>query len=1004
MLVLFALLRWPLGAAAEGMEPPVGYYEMTAEVRSVAGYWVDGSAQVVLETGSEFDSAGFRISRFDPATRAFQPLHEGMLPINLAQPDNGRYRVSDPLPRRGEQGTYLVEELRMHGGIIRLGEFALTFQDPPPPEPAPRPSPLSLQPVLVPTSDMSAGTALKVPVTERGVFSVAYADIATGLSRTVEEVATLAAGAQLGMRNGEDEVAYINDAAGSRLLFYGWPSNNRYTRENFFWIEPRAGTHMARIAPGGEDPGNQYFISTRHEEQDKTTLVYTKALRDDLFYWEFFTSLNATYGERTFSLPLDGYAADQTLPWDGYAAGDIQIAVDLIGWSDLTHTVEIYCNSTLLGTMSFNMKDEARGIFQVPAGSLLPANNLLKIKGITSNGGYFVLDGFDLSYMRTYEPAEPLFANDGGNAVVSVSSFDDPLALEISDPRAPRWIADESGALTDEVWAVTAAPESYVVVERDAIVPRTPVTVDFDASTWMSAVTNAVDYLIIAPRALVGNSTSGAQRLADYRAQQGLRVRLAAYEDICDRFAEGLDTPEAIRAFLIQTRTRWRQAPWMVLLAGHGHTDFMGNATTEPNHLPPLVRVSAWGQQLFAHDAQLADLALDDGIPEIALGRIPAQTLADMDYATEKIITYETAGHLPSQNTMWFFAGKSDSSGDFAQSNRDLSEWVVPDYTAQFTHHDDTYPLLPPMQTAIQSAFTNGMGIIHYTGHGAYNQFSGEKLLTVSNVDNASHLNPNGSPVPLFVALTCLLNRYEGPKAPCLGERLVLRQQRGALAVFAPCGYSWNSSAAKFARAFYQTHVAGRQSTLGLALLTAWRSVDIQTNEDAESLRSYVLLGDPALKLRGGMAGDYSDPENFAQWRWDHFSAEGGMASGLANPEISGPGGCPEPGAETNLAQYVMGLIPSDGAVSGPLALSYNGEDGIVVEFRRRTTLSDVAEHFLFSLDLQSWEVLPPEESEILSVTPDPDSDGRMEIMRARILWPLESALFLRREFEYIGE
>ena len=137
------------------------------------------------------------------------------------------------------------------------------------------------------------------------------------------------------------------------------------------------------------------------------------------------------------------------------------------------------------------------------------------------------------------------------------------------------------------------------------------------ANVWFMAATNAIDYLVIAPRDLAAT----AQTLADFRNSQGLRAGVAIFEDACDLLAHGVRTPQAIPALLRHATATWATAPQMVVLAGSGHYDYLGANTDEANHLPPLLVQTPSG--VCASDALAADAGGDD-LPEVAIGRLPA--------------------------------------------------------------------------------------------------------------------------------------------------------------------------------------------------------------------------------------------------------------------------------------------------------------------------------------------------------------------------------------------
>ena len=96
-----------------------------------------------------------------------------------------------------------------------------------------------------------------------------------------------------------------------------------------------------------------------------------------------------------------------------------------------------------------------------------------------------------------------------------------------------------------DVWAIAGTQEGiYAVVPAGARLAVDSIEEDIP-SQWRTPA-NGADYILIAHRSLWG----AAQRLADHRRGQGLRVALVDVQDIYDEFSGGQVDAEAIRSFL----------------------------------------------------------------------------------------------------------------------------------------------------------------------------------------------------------------------------------------------------------------------------------------------------------------------------------------------------------------------------------------------------------------------------------------------------------------------
>jgi len=455
----------------------------------------------------------------------------------------------------------------------------------------------------------------------------------------------------------------------------------------------------------------------------------------------------------------------------------------------------------------------------------------------------------------------------GGASDVSAQTFTNPLAVALADDGTPTWIADETGALPTRTWAITKVNERFAVIEADALPLLDPEPAAADA--WFLSPDNRIDYLVITSRDLA----AAAQELADYRSNQGLRVGVATFEDICDLLTGGLRTPEAIPELLAYARATWAEAPWMVVLAGNGHYDYLAALNNEINHVPPMLLQTHDG--IFASDSLLVDSGSDD-LPDIAIGRLPALTVADLSEMIAKIKAYEADFGTAWQNDLVLAADATDAkAGDFSAANTKVAALTeAPHVVSERIDLDDT--AIAQARLNLLNRFETGSGFIHYTGHGGLMNLSAQGLLKTTDVDAMANTRK-----PVIVALSCLVGRFEAPGVDSLGELLMRRTGGGAVAVWGPSGLSRNAPASELGEAFYRGILQEGAGTLGPAILQARCGLqsDLFTGD---TLSIYNLLGDPALRIAGNTAGTATD-RNFAQWRWQRFSPDE-----LTNPETSG--------------------------------------------------------------------------------------------------------------------
>ena len=937
-----------------------------ADLAEVWGEWRDGEGRIAWRTSAEWNTAGFHVYRVDPETGTETRINGELVPAALTG-DGGTYGLPDPAGRDSAAATYRLEEVELTGAVLDLGLHEVVFGRPPP---APRMR-AAAAPVAQPRRKRSGTSGiLQVTWREEGLYALALADVAAGMGLDPVQVAALAATNGLRMECGGAVLRTIHDEARGRLVFFGPATDNWYARENAARISVGAGQAMPRRAPGARRGEAVFPVSVRFE-QDRYPFDSAATKPEDFFYWDYVIGGHATMGQRDFPLDLSG------------ADGDVGLVVRLQGWSATTndpdHLAELYFNGEYLGRASFDGQDTAAVEAVVPAARVLDGTNVLTVKGILPPGrshSYFVVDRVDASFDRWISPGTgTAFFRPGAAAAVWVPAFEHPLAVAFDAAGHAVWIsADGEGRLPGKAWSVTPDDARYAVVETDAVAGLAPEPIDDDP--WFLAETNRIDYLVLTSRDL----EPAAQALADYRAGQGLRVGVAAFEDVCDWMTGGVRTPEAVPELLAYARDSWAEPPWMLVLAGNGHYDYLGALSNEVNHVPPLLLQTQDG--VFAADGLLAD-ADGDGSADLAVGRLPALTAEDLSAMIAKIQAYEAGFGQSWQDQIVFAADTNDPAvGRFADANAELAALVDSKHAADVVDLNAT--AIAPARNKLMSYFQGGAGIIHYTGHGGAANWSGKGLLKATDV---AGMNNAGRP-PVVAALSCLVGRYEAPGVNSLGELLLRKSGGGAVAAWGPSGLSRNDPATELGAAFYRAVLQEGAGTLGLAVRQAHRSLQSDLFRQ-DTFGVYNLLGDPALRIVNN-AGTGRHAANFAQWRWERFAP-----AELANAAVSGA-------TAANFADYalagddqILAELPEFGfplPVFDGVAVRAETASGVVLRWKRRIQRADVQYLLSISENLQQWE-LDPDDAQTVSV--ESDTDGVMETVRTRVDRPWAERVFI---------
>lgn len=292
-----------------------------------------------------------------------------------------------------------------------------------------------------------------------------------------------------------------------------------------------------------------------------------------------------------------------------------------------------------------------------------------------------------------------------------------------------------------------------------------------------------------------------------------------------------------------------------------------------------------WGSEpQIATDNWYADLD-GDKMPEIAIGRLTADTPEELRQIVAKILAYERSTDFgPWRRRLNFVAGL----GGFGPLVDTLIEsttrffltvGVPPDYQLSMTHGSWRSPYCPDPRRFHETTLrrlNEGSWFWVYIGHGRHRSLDrvrvpGERYHILGANDVAKLDCRHGAPIALFLA--CYTGAFDAP-SDCLAERM-LREADGPVAIIAGSRVTMPYGMAVMAGGLMDECFRHRASTLGEAILGAKRKMMKQpagadhqraildtiaaavspapkklAAERAEHVLLFNLIGDPLLRLR----------------------------------------------------------------------------------------------------------------------------------------------------------
>lgn len=639
--------------------------------------------------------------------------------------------------------------------------------------------------------------------------------------------------------------------------------NNRVDMaEALFVMQQLAGLRPGSSGPGPAPVGGtRSFMDRRHVEVDFIPLPdWVNDPESDYWGWGALVMPSPPgSGEDTLTSPfyLEGFDP---------AGGPLTLTVQLFGATDTPpdpdHHVALYLNDQFIGEGSW----DGIASFELTVADIDPALvladelNFLTIQGLLDTGAPYsqlIVDSFDIAYPRTYRAVnDALWIRDSDEAVVTIDGFTSPdiRVLDVTDPGRPQRLDSITIDGVNGEYQVSFAPASpdntyLAVVASDFLMP------DAVAATTRSQLKDTfpgAEYIVVTPREFEEVS----RRLADHRSSQGMTSLVASFEDIVDEFNHGIYHPMAIQKFLSHAYHNWLQPPRWVVLAGNGTYDYRGRARNnyglpfEDNKIPTMMLGTA--RRLYPVDTLLADAAGDDGIPDIAIGRLPAHTAAELSDMVDKIIAYETGDPADWHNEIVMLADKPEPQADFSSDSEVVAAFASGAFSTRKIYLEDYLSgggTADDASADLISRINAGTGLVNFIGHGGFDRFSGSypqpSLLETGDIPSLTNMDR----LPVVAAMTCLAGYFAKPGFDSLGESLLRYPSGGAIAVWSPTGLSINDNAKILDEELFRALSAGAQGTLGEVIQEAQRTYVIRTG-DTLTPKIYNLLGDPALKLR----------------------------------------------------------------------------------------------------------------------------------------------------------
>jgi hypothetical protein len=263
--------------------------------------------------------------------------------------------------------------------------------------------------------------------------------------------------------------------------------------------------------------------------------------------------------------------------------------------------------------------------------------------------------------------------------------------------------------------------------------------------------------------------------------------------------------------------------------------DYLGHGAV--NYVPTMMVDTNFMET--ASDDGLVDFNRD-GIPEMAIGRLPVRTAETAARVIGRLIDYSRqGGDAADQRAL--LVSDIPTGYNFEEYSAEVRRLLPASMAVTEVRRQETGDAAA--QQLIQENINAGMSLVSYSGHGSSIAWRGN-LLTAASAGALT----NGDKLPVVAAMTCLNAYFLDPVQESLAEALLQAEAGGAIAVLASSGMTYGTGQARVLEAWIQLLFAGGNGGERLTLGEALKQAKGATS-DQDVRHTLSLLGDPSMLL-----------------------------------------------------------------------------------------------------------------------------------------------------------
>jgi hypothetical protein len=628
---------------------------------------------------------------------------------------------------------------------------------------------------------------------------------------------------------GVEQAIIVGENAGY-IEFYGRALDTPETDIRRYYLMSSAGAGkriQTRVAPPTASTVTTPSYLQTFVKKERTQYV------EDIFngelenYFGRGVNSNAALPAMTFNLSGVDFArpdATMQLRFQGYSAGD--------------HVIEVILNGETLAPATGSNLSNFTADYAIPTAFLREGANSIKFRAIGPTGDFVFFDTIKIGFYRKYVADQnkiDFFTQNYRIAKLDGFTSANFRVFDMTHDGSPVLMTNLQIQQIGSTFGASipaARGRSFFAIEDSAILA--PESVTPNNPELLSVPTNAANLIIISYKDFMTQAEAWAQ----YRRNQGFTVKVIEVSELYDEFNYGALSAKSIKDFLQYAYQQWATPPQYVMLIGDASWDSRNYENVGAFNLIPAKMVTTVYLET-ASDEALADFN-NDGLAEIAIGRIPARTVANVTTVFTKTVNWESALTPTSLSRGFLFAHDFNQGYNFAQMNELLRDQLPAGTPSTMVFRGDVNA-----NTTLLNEMGMGKFMVNYSGHGTAGSWGGNPLFfNVFSVPLQIEHQP-----AIYTMLTCLNGYYHWLYNPSMAEVLVNTPSKGAVAAWGSSGLTTPNVQEEMARQFYLKTGDGTIPRLGDLVRDAKTALTGQF-ESPDVRLSWALIGDPMLKVR----------------------------------------------------------------------------------------------------------------------------------------------------------